>query len=67
MQVAVSEFQRHGLGLDWTTVTMDEDLHRSTDGWCYHSLRGTKGAAAKKPERRQYLKTAYLAGSTTER
>jgi hypothetical protein len=57
LEDAATEFQVQGL--DWTIVTWDADLRWSGDDWSYHSFRGAKWTAVKKPERRQYLKNAY--------
>jgi hypothetical protein len=60
LEDAATEFQVQGLELDWTIVTWDADLRWSGDDWSYHSFRGAKWTDVKKPERRQYLKNAYV-------
>jgi hypothetical protein len=67
LKAAATEFRVEGLDLDWTTVSWVADLR-----WCgrdcsFGSFRGAKWTDMKKPERRQYLKNAYVVLLTRSR
>ena len=59
LEDAATEFQVQGLELDWTIVTWDADLRRTSGGWSHHGFRGANWTAVQKPERRRYLENAY--------
>lgn len=59
LEDAATEFQVQGLELDWTCVTWDADLRRSSEGWAHHRFRGDRWVNVRQADRRQYLLNAY--------
>lgn len=59
LEDAATEFQVQGLELDWTCVTWDADLRRSTSGWTHHRFRGNRWVNVKQSDAQRYLLNAY--------
>jgi hypothetical protein len=59
LEDAATEFQVQGLELDWTCVTWDADLRRSTSGWTHHRFRGDRWVNVKQSDAQRYLLNAY--------
>lgn len=59
LEDCATEFQVQGLELDWTIVTWDADLRRTSEAWSHHDFRGTKWQNIQSSENQRNLKNAY--------
>jgi Uncharacterized conserved protein (DUF2075) len=59
LEDAATEFQVQGLELDWSIVSWDADLRRTSSGWSCNEFRGSRWNKVKQPERQRYLLNAY--------
>lgn len=59
LEDCATEFQVQGLELDWTVVTWDADLRRTSNGWSFHDFRGSRWQHIKSAENRRNLTNAY--------
>lgn len=59
LEDAATEFHVQGLELDWTCMTWDADLRRSSSGWSHHAFRGDRWTTIRQSDRRRYQLNAY--------
>ena len=59
LEDAATEFDVQGLELDWTCLTWDANLRRSSAGWEPYRFRGTRWEAISDSARKSYLANSY--------
>jgi hypothetical protein len=59
LEDVATEFQTQGLELDWTMMSWDADLRRTSNRWSYHNFRGDQWTAVRNTERQRNLLNAY--------